>query len=871
MVAKSPIWDLFYTDGTKYKSNQTHSKSWCLACVAATVARLQGQNIIATAQGSALPLAYTEEEWRTAACQALEPLCGKPKDLRKHAEKCNHINSSATKTAERDAVIARMDASARATNVTSSDTSFAHPQPIPGYTFPPFASPPPGSSTSFGSPLPTYSPLPPESPHLDGPPSKRRRTSSVFSQAPRGWSVDEQEVFSQDLCKLFVTCRWSWNTIENPEFKMFFDKYVPDAKLPDRRVLSGRILTGEAEKVVQRTRQLTDGKLATYSEDGWTNIAKTHVDTSLISVEAQPFLLRTHDMTGRPKTGDELFSIMKSDFQYAQDTYGVEIICACTDDGPDGKKARRLIKEQLPWIAAFECWAHQSSLITGNYLAIKAPWMNAAKLAVEIIKWFNNHGTALDLLRAAELTTFGRWLALILPVLTRWVSQYCALRRLIKLKRAVLICIIQHEERLLVCAGRKDEQMATAAHIIETCKDDDFWKNIERITTHIEPLAIASNILQSPTCRLDTVLLCLGNLYRIFRNLPTTDSLVKRAVHASLERRWGKTDQELMILGVFFNPYIRSRAFNPDSLSCINIFHIARRAYERLLRQRADGDVEFMQAFQSYYDDKDYFSSETMWIEGHRQAYEASKKPVDLLPLWKRMDGGSLSLTGRSGFVKLAIRIISMLPNSAGPERIFSFYGLTHTKHRNRLGPEKVHDATLVRNDRQRAHIEAGKVTQRRPRRFSLADDRAEMEAMERAAASDSGTDSTSTSVDVDFNSLAEILVDLATQEEDEDDEEPTPEPSAVSNRPSASTSVTNANMRIPAYKKIKLEHLFNYPPAGTPATELDFFWKGGERSLDDEEEEFELEAQRAAEAQMAAAAGAGPVVSRGDSATVTS
>jgi hypothetical protein len=72
---------------------------------------------------------------------------------------------------------------------------------------------------------------------------------------------------------------------------MFFDKYVPDAKLPDRRVLSGRILTGEAEKVVQRTRQLTDGKLATYSEDGWTNIAKTHVDTSLISVEAQVRLI----------------------------------------------------------------------------------------------------------------------------------------------------------------------------------------------------------------------------------------------------------------------------------------------------------------------------------------------------------------------------------------------------------------------------------------------------------------------------------------------------------------------------------------------------------------------------------------------------
>ncbi|KAJ7747620.1 ribonuclease H-like domain-containing protein [Mycena maculata] len=543
------------------------------------------------------------------------------------------------------------------------------PQPTPGYAFPP---PPLGSP--YASPLPSYSPLP-ESTHPDGvtAANKRQRTSvaSAYSQAPESWDVPAQEEFAQDLCKLFVTNRWAWQTVENPKFKIFFAKYLPAVKLPDRRVLSGRILSVEAKKVILRTRKITEGKLASYSEHGWTNIAKTHLDTSLISVETQPFLLRTHDMMGRPKTGDELFKIMKSDFEYTSNTYAVEVICVTTDDGPDGKKSRRLVREQLPWIATFECWAHQSSLITGNYLSVKAPWMKAAKQAVEVIKWFNNHGTALDLLRSVELTTLGRWLALILPVVTRWVSQYCTLRRLKKLERA----------RLLVCAGRKEEQMETAARIVEICEDNDFWKNVDCIATHIEPLVIASNILQAPTCRLDTVLLCLSNLYRIFGNLPPADATVTKTVQASLERRWAKTDQELMILGIFFNPYIRSHTFDPDSLSCMDMFHIARRAYKRLLHQDADGDVEFMTAFQSYYDNQNHFSAEAMWIEGHRQAYEAT--PIDLIPLWKRLDGGSSSLTGHSGFVKLAIRILSMLPSSAGPERIFSYFGLTHTCHRN--------------------------------------------------------------------------------------------------------------------------------------------------------------------------------------------
>ncbi|KAJ7713409.1 hypothetical protein DFH07DRAFT_725718, partial [Mycena maculata] len=263
-------------------------------------------------------------------------------------------------------------------------------------------------------------------------------------------------------------------------------------------------------------REKIEGKLATYSEDGWKNVAHTHVNTSMLSVEGQPYLFRTHDMTGRPETGDELFEIMKSDFEYAWNTYRVEIIAPFgdtsgshnnnTDDGPDGKKARRLVSRWKPSIAVWECWAHQSSLMTGNYLAIKAPWMQDAKHAIEVIKWFNNHGKAFDLLRAQQKSIMIVILHLILPVVTRWTAHYCSLQRLKKLERSIRACVMTHEETLRLCAGRKPEQIAAAEVIIETCKRNEFWKNITRIVTHLEPLAITANILQSPHCRLDTVL-----------------------------------------------------------------------------------------------------------------------------------------------------------------------------------------------------------------------------------------------------------------------------------------------------------------------------------------------------------------------------
>ncbi|KAK7041246.1 hypothetical protein R3P38DRAFT_2480247, partial [Favolaschia claudopus] len=99
------------------------------------------------------------------------------------------------------------------------------------------------------------------------------------------WSAESQEDFGQDLYRLFVACGWSCNAVENPQFRLFLQKYLPSATLPSRRTLSGRILDKESDKVIQRTRLEMEGKLATYTEDGWANVAKTHLNTSLLSVE----------------------------------------------------------------------------------------------------------------------------------------------------------------------------------------------------------------------------------------------------------------------------------------------------------------------------------------------------------------------------------------------------------------------------------------------------------------------------------------------------------------------------------------------------------------------------------------------------------
>ena len=54
--------------------------------------------------------------------------------------------------------------------------------------------------------------------------------------------------------------------------------------------------------------------------------------------------------------------------------------------------------------------------------------------------------------------------------------------------------------------------------------------------------------------------------------------------------------------------------------------------------------------------------------------------------------------------IALAMRILSVVPNSAATERTFSLMGIIHTDHRNWLDPERVRKAVLVRSDIDRKH-----------------------------------------------------------------------------------------------------------------------------------------------------------------------
>ena len=171
------------------------------------------------------------------------------------------------------------------------------------------------------------------------------------------------------------------------------------------------------------------------------------------------------------------------------------------------------------------------------------------------------------------------------------------------------------------------------------------------------------------------------------------------------------------------------------------MYDLIERVFERLFEKK--GDLALLRAFTDYAKGVGEFSDEEMNLNQmtamHLQEVSPTirvwefqttdstlkKKPLDLVFIWKRIDtqADNELPAGRNALTRLAIRLLSVVANSAGCERSFSIFGNIHTKTRNKLGTETVHKTGILKMDIRRRHVEEGRVPTRKKRQFSTLDE----------------------------------------------------------------------------------------------------------------------------------------------------
>jgi hypothetical protein len=190
--------------------------------------------------------------------------------------------------------------------------------------------------------------------------------------------------------------------------------------------------------------------------------------------------MKTHDVSTQPKTGENLLQLVTEDLKWSEETYGLQVIAVCSDDGGDARKMRRLLLRLMPWLIIILCWAHQINLIVGDYLSLDLPFLDCVPNAMKVINWMNNHSRALGLFRQEQIFTYNKALALIYPVVTRWTAHYLSLRRLLAVETALKASWLKHGDTMIASAGPRSDDIAKATRVRSIIEDPAFWTNVKK-------------------------------------------------------------------------------------------------------------------------------------------------------------------------------------------------------------------------------------------------------------------------------------------------------------------------------------------------------------------------------------------------------
>ena len=97
-------------------------------------------------------------------------------------------------------------------------------------------------------------------------------------------SSEEREMFTSDLCKLFIVANIAWWAVEIPYVKDFFWKWMK-VDLPGRKLLAGRALDQEVGRVQERMKAEVHHRFATGQCDGWKNVSRDSIIASMANVK----------------------------------------------------------------------------------------------------------------------------------------------------------------------------------------------------------------------------------------------------------------------------------------------------------------------------------------------------------------------------------------------------------------------------------------------------------------------------------------------------------------------------------------------------------------------------------------------------------
>lgn len=499
-------------------------------------------------------------------------------------------------------------------------------------------------------------PIPGPSMSTSTPATSKKRTHAAHQYASLSVVKDSAVVSTSDayaerideqIGRYFFATNTPFTHIEHPEFIKLCQLMRPGYQPPSRKQLSEKILDSVHEKLTVEVKQELNGQVVSMCLDGWSNVhMEPIVCSSAVLQTGVTYLIDSFDTSGSSHTAEYLAELATKSIQNCKSTFGADVRSFVTDNAANVKKMRELLaKSEDINVITYGCSAHLFNLLSGD-VEIRGVKENL----VSVIKYFRNKQ-----LPAAWYKNAGGTM-LVLPQEVRWNTLSDSIRAYLK-NRGILV---------QVCQDHKSE---IDAAIFKIVNDVSVANNAQDYLDIMLPIAVALDKVQKSNTMIST---CVEIWHDLANDLQSQPSSVKKQVSVRRDMALGP----MHYLANMLDHRYLGKNLSDDQKSCV---------YEYLANSDNTCHAElipFVVAVQHGETFPQYLFTESF-------------KKVTPMTWWK-VAVKTIPTPLREQMIELCCQLFSAVASTAGLERIFSSFGLVHSKLRNRLGNEKASKLTFL-------------------------------------------------------------------------------------------------------------------------------------------------------------------------------
>ncbi|XP_073415149.1 uncharacterized protein [Dendrobates tinctorius] len=473
-------------------------------------------------------------------------------------------------------------------------------------------------------------------------PSPKRKKKPL----PPGTTIDrfvirtsrlEKELIDEKIAQFIYATNSSFRLTENPHFINMVQSLRPGYSPHSRADVAGKLLDQVYDREMEQCATALEGKIVNLSIDGWSNVHNDPIVCACITTEeGKVFLAQTTDTSGNAHTAEYLQEVAVKAITTCELKFKCLVRSLVTDNAANVSKMRRDLEEQggnTKLLITYGCSAHLLHLLAKD---LSVPEIKAN---VEIAKYFrNNHFAAAALKRMG-----GTKLTLLQDV--RWNS--------------VVDCFEQYIKNwpilMTLCEENRDKIDGTVTAKILNI---GLKRNVEHMLSFLKPISQALNKIQKNSC-------FIADAVEIWKELSEhlkTELHMDRIKLQAVNKRMGQALTPAHFLANIVNIHYQGQNLSAEeeelAMTWVSSNHPS--LMPTIINFRAKGEP-----FKKYMFAEDILRKVT---------------PVNWWKSLKRLDLET---------VQVMISLLTAVASSAGVERIFSSFGLIHSKLRNRLGPNK--------------------------------------------------------------------------------------------------------------------------------------------------------------------------------------